>query len=58
MFEIKNIYSNTYFLSISSFSSNGPGKSLLLPKTKPGIPCNCGLSKRLCCSFHDASTLS
>jgi len=55
----KNISTVTaYILSISSFSSSAPGKSLLLPNTSTGIPANWGLSNKLCSSFLDASIFS
>ena len=35
-----------------------PGRSLLFPSTRIGIPANCGLSSKLCNSFLLASILS
>lgn len=40
------------------FSSKALGRSLLFPRTSTGMPASCGLSKRLCSSFLDASIFS
>lgn len=43
---------------MSPFSSSECGKSLLLPRTRTGMPASCGLSNKLCSSFLEASIFS